>query len=450
MATATTTRPVSGVVTQLLRNFSPIHANGRFANHMPHALVALDRLGASSARIKEWAEGYAKRAPQKELPPSEHRVNRANWLSFRGKQEAYPDLLEFFQKETERLGDSRKVVREYLPQLVEGEAGQALHGIILLGYCSQIGEPWLISSGLAYLTYCYMSLGKLGELGANDSRTGKGSSISVSATDQGEQASSADSKSESKSDGESSFVASPLSPHLESAGSIEFKMPLNEHKLLRVLDIVRADDELPAFPKEADGFTTRMRWIGSDAKMRARLARYDLPMAALAATVRHSSSFKEDSHAVTVDELSTLVIKTALEVYAQTGCQDFFLLHGVTAAEALRQSLKFAFGDDSAASVDMQLTSLAAMWRTLVAAFCARGRPKFDDSFKKESKQPDWETDWDDIIKKATTKTEDAHRIKLAYVCHAMAAEQREREWREDPLWSLAARSTLAQSEWQR
>jgi len=91
------------------QQFSATFSNGLF-NHLPMALVALDRLGADDARLRAFAASYS--------------------AHLRPKSDA-----EIALARTLRLGDA-------LPRLSSGVASQAFHGLIRLAYAmdSGVGE----------------------------------------------------------------------------------------------------------------------------------------------------------------------------------------------------------------------------------------------------------------------------------------------------------------------
>ena len=152
--------------------------------------------------------------------------------------------------------------------------------------------------------------------------------------------------------------------------SIDWKLPLTAASLVNVIDLVRRDTSLPKFGAHSS-FTARAESIAGNPHLLKHLARYDLPLVALASSVRNSSLFAKDggkeANAVTIDDLFYHVIKAsftfallasewfmnqaAVELYALTGAHDFFLLHGVTSAQALRTALQFAYDDTTAGAL---------------------------------------------------------------------------------------------------
>jgi len=136
-----------------------IEFSGYLSNHLLHGLVALYKLGASSARLKEFFTVYSHNQLE-EVIPSQHEINKSNWKEFLGKKRGYRDYCDFFQSEASLKG-TNEMINEYFPQLMEGLSGAAFHGLIQLGYAIESGIDKIICSGFAYLAYAYHSLGKL-------------------------------------------------------------------------------------------------------------------------------------------------------------------------------------------------------------------------------------------------------------------------------------------------
>jgi hypothetical protein len=136
----------------------------RLTNHLPMALVALHRLGASDDRLAEFADRYRSRlAP---IAIAEPLGSFDAWLDARGSPGAYAPVRAYLGPLIDRDG-VEPVVRRHLPQLVEGLSGAAFHGIIRLAYSLESASPARVAAGLAYLTEVHQPLGDRG-LGSAD------------------------------------------------------------------------------------------------------------------------------------------------------------------------------------------------------------------------------------------------------------------------------------------
>jgi len=135
-----------------------IEYHGYLTNHIAHALIALYRLNATSARIREFFGHYIQKLEPR-IPPTSV-VNKDNWSSFKGQRQNYSGLVQFFESEIKQKGVD-PVLNEYVPHLIEGASGSAFHGLIELGYSLELLEDLsLIAEGLAYWTYSFASLGE--------------------------------------------------------------------------------------------------------------------------------------------------------------------------------------------------------------------------------------------------------------------------------------------------
>ena len=131
----------------------------RLSNHLPMALVALHRLGASDDRLAEFADHYRSRlAPIASAAPL---GSFEAWLDARGHRAAYAPARAYLDRLVDRDG-AGPVLRRHLPHLVDGLSGAAFHGIIRLAYALESASPSRVAAGLAYLTEVHQPLGEQG------------------------------------------------------------------------------------------------------------------------------------------------------------------------------------------------------------------------------------------------------------------------------------------------
>ncbi|HUD69079.1 MAG TPA: questin oxidase family protein [Acidimicrobiales bacterium] len=131
----------------------------RLSNHLPMALVALQRLGASDDRLIEFADRYRSRLAPLEF--AEPVGSFDAWLTARGQRAAYGPVREYLGPLLDAEG-VEPVVRRHLPHLVDGLSGAAFHGLIRLAYALESASPARVAAGLAYLTQVHQPLGDLG------------------------------------------------------------------------------------------------------------------------------------------------------------------------------------------------------------------------------------------------------------------------------------------------
>ncbi len=149
------------VVETLLNDQSyHIEFNGFLTNHVKHAVIALNGLGASPQRIKEYYDTYAKCTTYGYglEPPrsSEHTITQDNWQVYFGKHCSFTSYCQFFDQKEKELGMER-LLGEFVPSLLPGCVGSLLHGTIHLGWALDSGNRWMIIEGLAYMAFSYVS-----------------------------------------------------------------------------------------------------------------------------------------------------------------------------------------------------------------------------------------------------------------------------------------------------
>jgi hypothetical protein len=104
---------------------------GGFFNHLPMALLALDKLGADEARLRAFVASYA------------------------------PHLR--LKSDAERALTERRGLAEVLPELSDGIASQAFHGLIRVAYAVESGVDEEIPDALGAWKFGYSALPDTGE-----------------------------------------------------------------------------------------------------------------------------------------------------------------------------------------------------------------------------------------------------------------------------------------------
>ncbi len=149
------------VVERLLNDQSyHIEFNVFLTNHVKHAVIALEGLGASPQRIQEYYDNYARCTtygyglePQR---LSEQTITQDNWQVYFGKHCSFTSYCQFFVQLEKQLG-MQQLLAEYLPSLLPGCVGSLMHGTIRLGWALDSGNRWMIVEGLAYMAFSYVS-----------------------------------------------------------------------------------------------------------------------------------------------------------------------------------------------------------------------------------------------------------------------------------------------------
>ncbi len=156
--------PVSGVTVQTLARLLGEHQAARAEsepaapNHAPTSLIALDRLGATPQTLGAYAALHRLDTGQLPPPVSPGRVARENWRGALGDPAMEQAYRAFFEAELVRLGRDA-LLREYLPDLMEGCGGAGFHPMIRLALGVRHGDESEIVLALAYWAKAFLALG---------------------------------------------------------------------------------------------------------------------------------------------------------------------------------------------------------------------------------------------------------------------------------------------------
>ncbi|MDR3373878.1 MAG: questin oxidase family protein [Ancalomicrobiaceae bacterium] len=127
------------------------------ANHAPMVLMALDRLGASSDRLDNWYDAYRAKNGLVPLPPPVAPITEETWRASLGDRSREADYRAFFTIEVQRLG-LPLAISQYLPTLIPGVAGSALHPLMRLAYAVLNNDPVEAGAALGYWATTYLPL----------------------------------------------------------------------------------------------------------------------------------------------------------------------------------------------------------------------------------------------------------------------------------------------------
>jgi hypothetical protein len=133
------------------RRHAPLYGN-RLANHLPMALLALDRLGADAATLHRFADGYVRK-----LLPAAVSSSALDPHDVLGSSGDYPRFVLFFEDRIREAG-VEAVLRDWVPVLMPGLAASAFHGMIRLAYAIEGGLDDEIALALAYWASEYAAL----------------------------------------------------------------------------------------------------------------------------------------------------------------------------------------------------------------------------------------------------------------------------------------------------
>lgn len=134
------------------------------SNHLPMALTALARLGASDERLAAFAQRYATRLHL--LPPAEPWPAGDAWRSLLGRPRAWPAYRSLFREWLEHEAAS-DVLAQALPGLMPGVGASAFHGLIRVAYALAAHHPEELVDGLAYWSCRWFECGAADGAGSN-------------------------------------------------------------------------------------------------------------------------------------------------------------------------------------------------------------------------------------------------------------------------------------------
>lgn len=127
------------------------------SNHLPMALIALDRLGADDATMTRFAEQYATKLVPKAPPKT--RLTRESWKSHLGKHAHHTDHVELIDGHWGSIGKD-ELLRRYVPLLLGGVGAAAFHGMIRLAYGLDADSRTEIVEGLAHWSDSYLAIAR--------------------------------------------------------------------------------------------------------------------------------------------------------------------------------------------------------------------------------------------------------------------------------------------------
>jgi hypothetical protein len=152
-------RPQPDMVDDLLVEVRLYSAEFPFllANHLPMMIVALDRLGASSERLREYFDFYRTSNGLVPTPAPVAPIRAESWTAFLGDRAREYDYRAFFEGEVRRLGIDA-AVQTYLPTLIPGIGASALHGLMRLAYGVMRMDPAEVGTALGYWAATFLTM----------------------------------------------------------------------------------------------------------------------------------------------------------------------------------------------------------------------------------------------------------------------------------------------------
>ncbi len=133
----------------------PAEYQDQLTSHVPMALHALCRLGASPARMQAFYDRYAQRFGSRLAEPPGAVV--CDWVALLGQENAYPALHATMAALLARDGVDA-TLRSVLPALLPGVAAAAFHGLIRTAHAVETGHVPELAAALAYWAWRWQPL----------------------------------------------------------------------------------------------------------------------------------------------------------------------------------------------------------------------------------------------------------------------------------------------------
>jgi len=138
------------------RNYHVLYGD-RLANHLPMALLALDKMGADQDKLTSFYQKDSKKLVP--LERSDH-IKPASPLQTLGQSDRFDQHLSYFEHRIKDSGGEH-ILEEHLPSLLPGICASAFHALIRLAYAIEANDPEEVAYALAYWSSEYLTLGEL-------------------------------------------------------------------------------------------------------------------------------------------------------------------------------------------------------------------------------------------------------------------------------------------------
>lgn len=345
-----------------------IEHHGFLSNHLTHAWVCLSATGANEEDARWWQRNYLGQlaephprhpgGPEPALIPDPGVViDDASWVNYVNETRCnYAELLSFMRARMRSLGRG-EMMRSFIPPLLPGLAGAALHPLIHIGWALEADHDDMLVEGIAYLASANQRLG----------------------VDDGP-----DSEDLWSPDGTDLMTASRA--YLTTARTAG-------HGALAHL---RSRE--PQYERRGRGsFQHRMKTFNDP----------DLPLGAVLDAAGPVGLPAPDADLLSAADDA---VALAAAAYLASDC-EFFVIHGLTSLHATIILLAHLDAID-------QRRALAFWWRAAMATYVAEDLPGLDKCFDLLETGPDpveGKSDWHDVHARAR-RSLDEHVTKAVYV----------------------------------
>lgn len=299
-----------------------IEYDGFLSNHVIHGIIALYRLSANEERIQSFIKFYSHKLRQPELIKEERSIE-----DLKGKRIAYKTLVDhYYEIYLDCNSDVKLFLEKTWPDLCDGMAGSAIHGLIHLGYALSEGYAQNIIDAVAYVHHSYVPVKCTEKLNNNPDMFGRGKENPLDIVKE---------------------IGETLTEKMYSKIEDEEILKLPKSYLQRRIAALHI-----FYPKEVLDFVKRI-YVPESIKTCLDLAYYAL-------------------------RLSIIVyIKSARK-------NDFFLVHGVTSGWSVTKIVK-VLGD-----CDLSRRTITVYVATLLCAYVGQLSPKLNNSGQVNDVDKEW------------------------------------------------------------
>lgn len=134
------------------------------SNHLPMALTALARLGASDERLVEFSKRYTKKLHA--APPTAPWPAGEAWRALLGQPRAWPAYRTLWRQWIDNES-AAEVLAQALPTLMQGAGAAAFHGLIRVAYALAANHADELADALAYWSCRWFACGAADGEGSN-------------------------------------------------------------------------------------------------------------------------------------------------------------------------------------------------------------------------------------------------------------------------------------------
>ncbi|XP_069132383.1 uncharacterized protein [Argopecten irradians] len=344
-----------------------IEYNTFLSNHIAHGIIAIERLGGDKDRVNRFIEHYRNHGSLE--PPNHPRHDETTDAepatddelhNLLGQRKLYYKLRNRYRMKLSEYGSPEKMIREEFPKLSRGLVCSAAHGLIHTGYGYSAKCPITVTEGLAYLHHsCKPLLFDENNPENSISHFGKG-----------------------------------------------------ENDILAVLEELKNDEKLRKYMEDEAVELRKTDWSsgGFQYKVAALVGVGDKLMKyAYKIKVPVMENCKDEGE--TVVAVSDWLLNQAIAVYALSEVKNnFFLVHGVTAAWSLRQIIHLLKPSDA-------VDALRTFTCVLLAVYVTQECPSLTNT-PTISQNDVTDSAWQAVIDTVLSRDTDEHIYKLVQVCH--------------------------------